>query len=345
MAATLSDPPTIPAPLAAPDTLGYRNKGKYVFGMAGGEIMLGAYKPRSHEVVSTIGCKIVETAIDEVAGELLAAARRLAMPIYSEKTSFPGMRYAILRSNQTGSVQVTLVCSGETSASQVLELGKSLHAHPRVVGVLRCANDLRSGGLLTDQVTLLCGEPTLEEQILGVTVPLGSRSFWQIHRTQAERAYQKIGRALPVIKDARVLELYSGAGGIAFALAECGHRVQGIDLSDEAVRTANKAALGHGLAETVQFRCQDATQLVEDAFHQVSAVVVDPPRKGLGDKGVRQLCNALPAHIAYLSCGPDSLARDLARLVEGGYDIESLQLFDFMPGTAQIECLAILSRS
>ena len=341
----LPSPPAVPAPLAAPQTLGYRNKGKYVFGLNQGEIVIGAYRPRTHEVVSTIGCKIVEAAIDEVATELLAQAKKLALPVYQEKNPGPGMRYAILRSNRDGDVLLTLVCSSETERSQVLKLGLALLEHPRVVGVLRCDNDLRSGGLLTEQVTLLGGDATLEEQVLGVPVPLGCGFFWQIHRTQAEHAYRAIAEALPVVLDSLVLELYSGAGGIAFALAESGHQVLGIDRSEDAVQAANAAARAHGLASKLRFRCQDATRLAPEDFANASAVVVDPPRKGLGDRGVQQLGAAMPAHIAYLSCGPESLARDLAQLVSGGYRIESLQLFDFMPGTAQVECLAVLQRA
>jgi 23S rRNA (uracil1939-C5)-methyltransferase len=345
LAGALDSVPVVALPLAAPDTCGYRNKGKYVFGRNEEGLVLGAYKPRSHTVVSTLGCRIVEPAIDEVATEIATLAREAQLPVYEEgKADASGMRYAILRSNAAGSVQVTLVGTSDLSAEGLLALARSLQLHPRVVGVLRCDNDLRSGGLLTDSVTLLVGEATLAESIVGVEVGLGSNSFWQVHRSQAELAYRAIANALPVRPEGRVLELYSGTGGIAFALAASGHRVLGIERNAEAVSTANAAARQGGIAEQVEFRCQDATRLSPGDFAGVSAVVVDPPRKGLGQPGVEQLLAAKPEHIAYLSCGPESLARDLAQLVEGGYELSSLQLFDFMPGTPQVESLALLQR-
>jgi 23S rRNA (uracil1939-C5)-methyltransferase len=343
---SLPAPPEIAAVVAAAQPLGYRNKGKYVFGWSEGAIVLGAYKPRTHEVVSTLGCQIVEEAIDEVARELAGLANHLQIPVYDEKDPgrARGVRYAILRSNQAGSVLVTLVCTSDMERDTLLALAQAIHGHRRVVGVLRCDNDLRSGALLTDSLTPLCGQATIEESIVGVKLHLGAGSFWQVHRNQAELAYRAIASALPVTADSHVLELFSGTGGIAFALAAAGHQVLGIERSAEAVATANAAAAQQGLTSQVRFQCKDATQLSQEELGGASAVVVDPPRKGLGPAIVKRMCEARPVHIAYLSCGPESLARDLGQFAGGGYRIESVQLFDFMPGTAQVESLAILRR-
>jgi 23S rRNA (uracil1939-C5)-methyltransferase len=348
--AVLENPPAIPGVAAAPNPLHYRNKGKYVFGLQEGAIVLGAYKPRSHEVVSTLGCKVVEAGIDEVAARILRAAKKAQMPVYQEGVASdeaeisPGLRYAILRSNDAAGVLVTLVCTSSTPGETLRGLAQTLQKHPHVVGVLRCDNDLQSVALLTDEVTLLSGQPSLEEQLFGNPIALGPLSFWQVHRKQAELAYRAIAEALPVKPDSHVLELYAGIGGIAVALASAGHKVVGVDINEEAVRTANALAQDWGLSDSLGFVCADATNLDESFFENVSAVVVDPPRKGLGKRGIAQLCRAMPAHIAYLSCGPESLAADLQKLVSAGYEIESIQPFDFMPGTAQVECLAVLSR-
>ncbi len=348
--AVLDDPPAVPGVAAAPNPLRYRNKGKYVFGLEEGTIVLGAYKPRSHKVVSTLGCKIVEAPIDEVAARVLRAAQDSHMPVYEEGDGSdgaaisPGLRYAVLRSNQAGGVLVTLVCTSSTPGETLRGLAQNLQRHPLVVGVLRCDNDLQSGALLTEDLSLLSGQPTLEEQLFGNPIPLGPLSFWQVHRKQAELAYLAIAEALPLKPDSHVLELYSGIGGIAVALASAGHKVVGVDINEEAVRTANALAHDWGLSDTLGFVSADATNLDESFFENVGAVVVDPPRKGLGKAGLAQLCQALPAHVAYLSCGPESLAKDLQKLLSAGYRIESIQPFDFMPGTAQVECLVILTR-
>jgi 23S rRNA (uracil1939-C5)-methyltransferase len=255
------------------------------------------------------------------------------------------MRYAILRSNAAGSVLLTLVCTSETDSTEVDSLALAMLEHPQVIGVLRCDNDLDSGTLLTDSIRSVCGASTLEEQLFAKPFELGPLSFWQVHRSQAELAYRAIADAIPKVEDGIVLELYAGTGGIAFALADAGHQVLGVDNNEEAVHAANQAAAERGLSERLRFACADATRLGADYFMKVCAVVVDPPRKGLGQRGVQQLAQSLPPRIAYLSCGPESLARDLRELAKVGYRIESIQAFDFMPGTAQVECLAVLARS
>ena len=344
MRSQLADPPPVPSPAPSPKRRAYRNKGKYVFGLADGEIRLGAYKTRTHEFVSTHGCAVVMPEIDALAGLIAEHSNRLQLPVYSEAVRAPGMRYAIVRANKAGKALVTLVCSSQTSSEGLQSLAAALIADSRVCGVLRCNNDLRSGGLLSDDIQTLAGESTLPDEILGVQVALGPHSFWQVNREQATQAYQDLAAALPMDQSRHVLELYSGVGGIAFVLSKSGRKVVGIERAPEAVAAANTAAESQGIAHRVSFTCGDATSIGPEYFQDVHSVVVDPPRKGLGKKGLEQLARAMPQRIAYLSCNPDSLSSDLAYLVASGYRIESLSLYDFMPGTSQIESLALLVR-
>ena len=340
----LTNPPPVPTPLASKPAR-YRNKGKYVVARVGDEIVLGAYKPRTHQVVSTLGCQIVEAAIDTVAVRVAACATQLCVPVFDEsKSESTGLRYVILRSNREGEVLALLVCTSDTPAEGMAALANELDAHDAVAGVLRCDNDLRSGALLTEHITSLCGAPTMAERICGATVPLGPSAFWQLNRDQAEQAYADLATSLALPAGARVVELYCGVGAISFALARAGYNVLGIESDAAAVAIATQVAAESGLDAQLQFACGDATVVDATTLAGADAIVVDPPRKGLGQRGRQQLIDAHPATIAYLSCGPQSLAEDLAALVEAGYRIETLRLYDFMPGTAQVESLVLLRR-
>jgi 23S rRNA (uracil1939-C5)-methyltransferase len=322
----------VPAVHAAPAISGYRNKGKYVFGKGH---LLGAYRPRSHEVVSTLGCQVVEPIIDEVATALQSHCVQLQMP---------ALRYAILRSNAKQEVLVTLVCHSHTSADAMQKLADALRTHASVIGVVRCDNDLQSGGLLTNALTPLCGQAELDEEIASIPFKLGTGAFWQVHRQQAELAYRALVSAVPLVEDKLVLELFSGVGAIALMLAKAGHQVRAIESSAEATACAQAACKAMGLEKNAEFVCGDARALKPGDFANVHTVIVDPPRKGLTRAGCEQLLQAKPRRIAYLSCGPDSLADDIAMLESGGYRLEQVRLFDFMPGTAQIETLVVLER-
>ncbi len=336
----LDAPPTVPLPIAGSAT-GYRNKGKYVVARDGDAVVLGAYKPRTHDVVSTLGCRVVQPIIDQVAAHIADRATALRIPVYSEGAGKSiGLRYVIIRSNKQRQALVLLVCTSDTASQDLHDLAHELAAVEAVEGVLRCNNDLRSGGLLSNDITRLCGNASISENAAGISIPLGPAAFWQLNRNQAERAYADLAAA--ITPAARVVELYCGVGAISFALAATGAHVLGIERDSASVDIATKAAKAAGLAERLQFLCADATNLDASLLADADAIIVDPPRKGLGERGTAQLIAAWPSAIAYLSCNPESLARDLAALVAAGYSIESIQLYDFMPGTSQVESLVLL---
>ena len=324
-------------------TTHYRNKGKYVVAKVGDRVVLGAYKPRSHEIVSTLGCQVVEAPIARIASAMAEHLTALQPEIYDEGTpAGQGLRYLIMRANGAGELLILLVCTTATSAAAMAMLATAALAEPGVVGVLRCDNDSTTGVLLTEAITPLCGSATLAEIASGYELPLGPAAFWQLNRAQAAKAFGDLAQGLALPDASYVVELYCGVGAISFALAKHGYRVLGVESNSEATATARAAAAAAGLDENLRFLEADATALEPSLLAQADAIVVDPPRKGLGNAGRAQLIRAKPQVIAYLSCGPESLAKDLAALVLAGYELESVRLYDFMPGTSQVESLAIL---
>lgn len=338
--------PDFDAP-AVGEAAGYRNKGKYVFSRDGDAVTLGAYKPRSHDVVSTLGCCVVEPAIDRIAQRLADLCSEVGAPVFREGAeAASGLRYAVVRANAEGETLIVLVSSSDTEASALAVLAdRLLAAEPLIVGVIRCDNDSTGGVLLTPALRTLKGASTLSESTSGASIALGAGAFWQLNRTVAENAFRDLASGLALEQGARVVELYSGVGAISLALAREGYDVFGVESNSEAVATATVAAAAAGLSARLRFEVADATNLPPSSFEGAAAIVVDPPRKGLGKAGREQLLAAHPPAIAYLSCGPESFAKDLALLVLSGYRIESIKLYDFMPGTAQVESLAILRRT
>jgi 23S rRNA (uracil1939-C5)-methyltransferase len=139
------------------------------------------------------------------------------------------------------------------------------------------------------------------------------------------------------------LDLYAGLGGIGLHLARAGMRVIAVELDPDAVAALRRAAERAQLP--LDARAGDAAKLAPELrAHAPSVVVVNPPRKGLSD-GARELVVALaPPKIVYVSCGPESLARDLAEFARVGYTPDVIEPFDLMPGTAQVETVVRLTR-
>lgn len=332
----------------SPAELGYRNKGKYVIARAeDGRVILGAYLPRSHQVVDTAGCHVVEPVIDRLARELARRLTASGLAPHDERLGTGVLRHAVIRTGAAGRALICLVTTSSARPSELLPIAEALVADPEVAGVSWAEND-RPGGAIFDSraapPTTLAGDATVPEPLFGVEVALDATSFLQINRAQAHRMYADLAALTGAGEHTRAVDLYCGLGGIAFALAAAGAAVTGIEVHEPAVLAASASARAAGLEPRVQFhtgRAADLPALASDA----DLLVVNPPRKGLDAETRAAVLALAPATIAYVSCNPDSLVRDLAAFTADGYRIERARAYDLMPGTAQIETLVICRRS
>ncbi len=341
-----------PAPqsvVPAPAELGYRNKGKYVVaGGTGSALVLGAYEPRTHSVVDTIGCRVVAPAIDRAARRVRAALAASGSPPYDEATREGVWRHVVLRADAAGAVLVCLVASEMVDRATVEPLAAGLLGDG-IVGVTLAVN-ARTGGAIFDSsadggTQLLAGVGHLLERLGDAALELDASAFFQVNRDQALRLYGDLAQAAGAGPQTSAVDLYCGVGGIAFVLAARGARVLGIESHAGAVATANRAAEAAGVSDRVRFERSDAAALASLAPGDLDLVVVNPPRKGLDAATRAALAALVVPTIAYVSCGPESLARDLVDLAGAGYRAELVRAYDFMPGTAQVETLVVLART
>ena len=200
--------------------------------------------------------------------------------------------------------------------------------------------------MLGDSTQVLCGDGQIEERFAGVSLLLGTTTFFQVNTLQAEAAVQRLcswltERAGPT----SVIDAYCGIGTIALPLAKQGHSVLGLELHQASVDQARLNAARNHL-ERATFQAGDVKAHLADALPQHQALVVDPPRKGLDPDVIAQILACPPQWMAYLSCDPATLSRDLKQLtqLEGPYDVEALHPVDFFPQTTHLECLTLLSR-
>jgi len=326
----------VPEPWAAPAELRYRNKGSYVLGRADGSWVIGARVPRSADLVDTRGCRVVEEPIDAIAkhvGELLAGSA------VEPDDGTSGLRYLLARTGVDGRAVVALVSRGPADdATQAV--AAELAQRPEVATIVHVDNRSESGSVLGAATpTPLWGTGTVSESFAGVRVEVGIDSFVQVNRAQSARLYQAVADWAHEAGARKALDLYCGLGGIAFTLAAAGIEVVGVERSRDAER-AQRAADDAGAARA-RFRRGDASSASELG---ADFVVVNPPRKGLSpDARATVIASAAPL-VAYVSCGPESLASDVAAFADHGFSIERIQPVDLMPGTAQIETLVLLGR-
>jgi 23S rRNA (uracil1939-C5)-methyltransferase len=340
---------------ASPSPLGYRNKGKYVVGQSGGHVVLGAYAPRSHHVIDTLGCRVVAPVIDEVATWVRGAVESAGILVYDESNRSGELRYVVVR-EAAGDVMVALIVTSTAPRSKLETVANALSKHPAVRGLVAIVNDRRDGAIVPSGVSaqVLFGHGHLVEELAGVKVAVGAGEFVQVNRAQAHAMYARAtelvveGRAdiTPALDGVRVVDLFAGLGGFGLHLARAGAEVVAVEIDREAVAGLRRAAERAGLRLTpVAADASEVSAEIRAQLGRPDVVVVNPPRKGLGEATRGLLVDLAAPTIIYVSCGPESLHRDLIALRDHGWKPDHVEPFDLMPGTPQVETLVRLRRA
>ncbi len=323
----------VAACVPSPRPLGYRNREKRVFAEVAGRRVLGAYAPRTHDVVDLAGCRVSEPPLDEVAAALCARLQNVRP--HSDGGT---LRYAVIRVNHAGQVLLVLI-----TATREFPDGESLArdlvtARPELVGVVQNLNDSDGNVLQGAEDWPLYGVATLEERVGPVRLRLSPTSFFQANREIATRIYSDARDAANLDGSERVVDAYCGVGGLALTLAPGAREVLGIESHAASIADARASAELNGAANA-RFEVGDAAEKLQ-RYH-ADVVVLNPPRKGCAP----ELLSAIEARrILYVSCNPDTLARDLSLLAARGYRLERAQPYDMLPQTSHVEVLAVLTR-
>jgi 23S rRNA (uracil1939-C5)-methyltransferase len=332
----------VAAAVASPHNLGYRNNAKLVCGRADdGTLVLGAFASRSHDVIDLAGCRIVEEPLDQVASSLREQLNAAGVVPYDEQRLIGDLRYVVLRSNHAGQVLVTLVTTRREWAPAASLAAALQVRHPSVVGVVQNLNPTRGNAILGPGELTLAGASFLREEIGGVQLRLSSRAFFQANRGVTALAYAAIADAVAThAPGGEVVDAYCGVGGIALTVASRARQVLGIETNADAVADAQGAAVDGGI-QHVRFVVADSADGLR-AVPRADAIILNPPRKGCAPAVLAEVLRLAPAVIAYLSCAPDTLARDLAVLTAAGRMVKAVTPYDMLPHTAHIEALAVV---
>ena len=324
----------------SPRVFGYRNHAKFVFGPGrrGGDNVLGAFAPRSHVIIDQAGCHVIEPVLEEARAAILPLLAEV--PAFDEVTRVGILHHVVLRSNRHGRVLVALVIGKpEWPGAEALAAAIG-QACPSVSGVVLNVNLSQGNAILGDQDRLLFGQATLDDDIGKVRVRLSARSFFQANRDVATALYAGVRAAVAAIAPVdRIVDVYSGAGGIAQSLDGLYREAIAIEENPATTSAAETFLREQGI--TLPFVTGDAAEGLA-TMDRADVVVLNPPRKGC-DRAVMDRVLALrPRRVVYVSCDPGTLARDLAVLVEGGGRILGARPFDMMPHTPHVETLAIV---
>ncbi|MDG2305612.1 MAG: 23S rRNA (uracil(1939)-C(5))-methyltransferase RlmD [Candidatus Binatia bacterium] len=339
-------------PSGSPHRFGYRNHAKLVFRarriQKGRETLLGVYKPGTHSVMPAEACSVHDRLLQPFLRDLLEEVQQRGVSIFDERRRGGDLRYALARSSRlSGKIHLTLV-SARSRPAWLGELIRALRRrHPELESAFLCTNPTPGNALLTRDIHNIFGPPALLERLGDRILESQPDAFLQANPDVATNIYRAAVKAFRGPPSARILDVYCGVGAIGLSVVRPGDRLLGIESSVSAIACARSNARRARVRNT-RFAAASAEGVkhvaAQHGMPEPDVVVVNPPRKGLGAPVTQQILELAPAQVLYVSCDPDTLARDLRMFTTHGYKLERVQAFDMLPQTPHVEALAVLSR-
>ena len=338
--------PSVRPILAADTTLAYRNRAILPLRREAGRIQAGFYRRGSHELVPVDSCPVLDPRIDALIEPLCHDLSATDWPTYDEATAEGVLRHLVLRvGHHNGDLLVGLIAASEDLPDLDLLAGSWMERWPRLVGVVLNLQPRPTNVLFGPTEHLVAGRPWLLDRFGGCTVPVALDTFHQVHTPQAERLLPLLREALDLQPGDRLLDAYCGSASLSLPLLGPGIDLVGFERHRTSVELANLAAQLNGL-DSVKILVGAVERLLPEWLPDSRCLLLDPPRKGL-ETPVREAIQAdPPERLAYVSCNPATLARDLAQLTaDGQLTLEWVQPLDFFPQTTHCEVIACLVRS
>ncbi len=330
-----------------PGVTGYRNKAQYPVGTVFGKPTAGFFRQRTHQVVPVRRCLIQAETADRARDAVVRWMRQHNVSVYDEQTKKGLVRHIYVRTAMaTGQVLVCLVINGDDVPYRSSLVDNLLKDVKNLTSLCLSIHKKPGNTVLGDRFITLYGEDTIEDILCGLRFRLSPRSFYQVNRDQAEVLYERAISKAELTGTETVLDLYCGTGTISLALSKYAKEVIGVEIIPAAIEDAKENARRNGV-ENARFLCADAAQAAAQFAAEgirPHVIVVDPPRKGLDQQVIDAMAQMAPQKIVYVSCDPATLARDLARLREYGYETKEAEALDMFPRCAHVEAVVQLQQ-
>ena len=200
--------------------------------------------------------------------------------------------------------------------------------------------------VLSDKNIVLYGSGKIEEELMGCRFRISPNAFYQVNPVMTEILYGKALDFLSLTGKETVIDAYCGTGTIGILASKKADRVFGVELNADAVKDAKENAELNNIAN-IDFICADAGDYFEQLAalgEKPDAVIMDPPRTGSSKKFLSSLCRLSPKKLVYISCNPETLARDASFLTRKGYKVRKIQPVDMFPHTNHVVTIALLQK-
>ena len=331
------------------DPTHYRNKVHAVLDRdRKGNIISGVYEKNSHRVVNVDSCMIEDERADAIVLTIRKLIKDFKMKVFDEDTGYGLLRHVMVRSGKkTGQIMVVLVTSNPMFPSKKNFAKALIDRHPEITTVVQNINQKATSMVLGERNQILYGRGYIEDVLCGKRFKLSPTSFYQVNPVQTEVLYNKAMEYAALTGEEIVIDAYCGIGTIGIVASDKAKEVIGVELNKEAIRDAITNAKING-CKNIDFYNNDAGKFMVGLASQdkkVDVVFMDPPRSGSSKEFMDSVLKLMPNRVVYISCGPESLARDLKYMTRKGlYKVEKMVACDMFPFTTHVECIACIQR-
>lgn len=318
-------------PLLSAKSDGYRNKLQCPVSDDG---KLGFYAQKSHEVIDIESCSLQESLTEPI-------YRYLHEYVSAHPKS--GIRHIYLRCGVgTGEVMVCFVCRMESFAGQDKLVKDMTERFGEIKSVVLNVNPDETNVVLGKKCITLYGNGYIEDILCGLRFKISPLAFYQVNHDCTELLYRTAAEFAEVKPTDTLVDLFCGIGTIGLCVNSIApvKRLIGVEIVPEAIVNAKENAALNGVTNA-EFYCSPAEKF---DFGDPDVLIVDPPRKGLAPSLVETIGKVAPKRIVYISCSPDTLARDCSMLKEYGYEVTRCKPVNMFPRTSHVESVVCLSR-
>ncbi len=326
----------------------YRNKAQFPVGRnERGEVEIGFYKKRSHDIIAFDECHIQHPSNTEILEIIKNFVAENQISIYDEKTGSGTLRRIVTRvAYKTGEIMVVLVTSDSKNYGLEI-LAQRLHAaNPNIKSVIQNINAGKGNAILGQENKLIFGKEKIIDYLHDFQFEISAHSFYQVNPVQTDVMYSKALEYANLTGEEIVFDLYCGIGTISLFLSQKAKKVYGIEIVPQAIEDAKRNAELNQV-QNAQFIVGKAEVELPKLYKQgirADVVVVDPPRKGMEEIVLQTVADMKVPRIVYVSCNPSTMARDIDMLTQLGYELNECTGVDNFCHSMHTECVCRLTK-
>ena len=330
------------------DPFYYRNKVHAVFDRdKKGNIICGTYEAKTHKVVPIEECMIEDRISQEIIRTIRDMLKSFRIKTYDEDTGYGLLRHVLVRRGFfTDEIMVVIVIGSPIFPSKNNFVKALRKKYPQITTVVLNVNDKKTSMVLGERDIVIYGKGYIRDTLCGCTFRISPQSFYQVNPVQTEILYKTAIEYAGLGRKETVIDAYCGIGTIGLVAAKRAKNVIGVELNPDAVRDARINAKENKITNA-RFYQGDAGEFMENMAENgehADVVFMDPPRTGSDKKFMSSVIKLNPSRIVYISCGPETLARDLEYLTKHGYDVRKIQPVDMFSFTDHCENICLLTK-